>query len=51
MWHRGVVQALQLFIIYTHDFDANVGGMVYKFAEDTKIDGIMASEACYRRLQ
>ena len=40
-----------LFVIYIHDLDENIGGMVGKFADDTKIDGIVDSEESYLGLQ
>ena len=40
-----------LFVIYINDLDENIGGMVSKFADDTKIGGIVDSEESYRQLQ
>ena len=39
-----------LFIIYINDLDENIGGMVSKFADDTKIGGIVDSEEIYLQL-
>ena len=33
-----------LFVIYINDLDEDLGGMVSKFADDTKIGGIVDSE-------
>jgi len=40
-----------LFDIYINDLDENVGGMVSKFSDDTKIGGIVDSEEGYLGLQ
>ena len=40
-----------LFVIYINDLDENIGGMFSKFADDTKIGGIVDSEESYLRLQ
>ena len=38
---QGLVLGPLLFVIYIKDLDANIGGMVSKFADDTKIGGIV----------
>ena len=38
-------------IIYINDLDENIGDMVSKFADDTKIGGVVDSEESYLRLQ
>ena len=48
---QGSVLGPLLFVIYTNDLDENIGGMVSKFADDTKIDGIVDSEESYLQLQ
>ena len=40
-----------LFVIYTTDLDEKLGGMVNKFADDTKIGAIVDSEESYLGLQ
>ena len=40
-----------LFVIYITVLDENIGGMVSKFADDTKIGGIVDSEEGYLGLQ
>ena len=40
-----------LFVIYINDLDENIGDMVSKFADDTKIGGIVDSEEGYLELQ
>ena len=40
-----------LFVIYINDLNENIGGMVSKFADDTKIGGIVDSEEGYLGLQ
>ena len=39
------------FVIYINDLNENIGGMVSKFADDTKIGGIVDSEEGYLGLQ
>ena len=45
------VLAPLLFVIYINDFDENVQGMISKFADDTKIGGIVDIEEGYQKLQ
>jgi len=40
-----------LFVIYINELDENLGGMVIKFADDTKIGCIVDSEEGYLGLQ
>ena len=40
-----------LFVIYINDLDENVQGMNSKFADDTKIGGIVDCEEGYQKLQ
>ena len=39
------------FVIYVNDLDENIEGMVSKFADDTKISGVVDSEEGYLRLK
>ena len=48
---QGSVLGPLFFVIYINDLDENIGGMVSKFADDTKIDGIVDSEEGYLGLQ
>ena len=48
---QGSVLGPLLFVIYMNDLDENIGGMVSKFADDTKIGGIVDSEESYLQLQ
>ena len=48
---QGSVLGPVLFVIYINDWDENIGGMVRKFADDTKIGGTVDSEESYLRLQ
>ena len=48
---QGSVLGPLLFVIYINDLDENLGGMVSKFTDDTKIGGIMDSEEGYLGLQ
>ena len=41
---QGLVLGPLLFVIYISDLDENLVGMVSKFADDTKIGGIVDSE-------
>ena len=40
-----------LFVIYINDLDENIGGVVSKFADETKTGGILFSEEGYLRLR
>eukprot|EP00061_Rhincodon_typus_P000557 g12046.t1 len=40
-----------LLVVYINDLDVNVGGMVSKFADDTKIRGVVDTEDSYLRVQ
>eukprot|EP00061_Rhincodon_typus_P001733 g15612.t1 len=40
-----------LFIIYVNELNTNPEGMVSKFADDTKIGGVVDSEKGYLRVQ
>eukprot|EP00061_Rhincodon_typus_P004217 g22023.t1 len=48
---QGLVRGPLLSVIYINDLDENVQGMISKFADDIKIDGIVDSEEGYRKLQ
>ena len=48
---QGSVLGPLLFVIYMNDLDENIGSIVSKFADDTKIGGIVDSEEGYLRLQ
>ena len=48
---QGSVLGLLLFVIYINDLDENLGGMVRKFANDTKVGGIVESEVGYLGVQ
>ena len=48
---QGSVLGLLLIVIYINDLDENIGGMVSKVADDTKIGGIVDSEDGYLLLQ
>eukprot|EP00061_Rhincodon_typus_P006699 g27627.t1 len=48
---QGLVMGPVLFVIYINDLDVNIGGMVSKFADDTKIGGVVNSEEGYLRVQ
>ena len=48
---QGLVLSPLLFVISINDLDDNIGGMVRKLAEYTKIGGIVDSEECYLRLK
>ena len=48
---QGLALGSLLFVIYINDLDENLVGMVSKFADDTKIGGIVDSEEGYLGLQ
>ena len=48
---QGSVLGPLLFVIYVNDLDENLWGMVSKFADDTKIGGIVDNEEGYQGLQ
>lgn len=37
--------------VFINDLDENVSKVISKFAEDTKIDGVVHSEECWQRMQ
>ena len=47
----GSVLGPLLFVIYINDLDENIGGMVSKFADDTKIGGMVYSEEGYLQVE
>eukprot|EP00061_Rhincodon_typus_P001378 g14633.t1 len=48
---QGSVLDPLLFITYINDLDVNIGGMLSKFADDTKIGDAVVSEEGYFRIQ
>eukprot|EP00061_Rhincodon_typus_P014660 g41829.t1 len=48
---QGPVLDPLLFIMYINDLDVNIGGKVGKFADDTKVGGVVDSQEGYLRVR
>ena len=48
---KGSVLAPLLFIVYINDLEENVGGLISKFADDTKIGGVSDSARDCQKIQ
>ena len=46
----GVPQGSVLFVIYRHDLEENVTGLMSKFADDTKVGGFADSDEDHQRI-
>jgi len=48
---QGLVLGCFLLVVYVNDLDVNIGGMISKFADDTKIGDVLKTEEQSLRLQ
>eukprot|EP00061_Rhincodon_typus_P013580 g40033.t1 len=48
---RGSVLGPLLFVIYLNNLEENIAGLITKFADDTKIDGVADSEEDCQRIE